>query len=329
MTAPTAPAGEPSAGTAVSAVVVNYNAGPHLAACVASLRAEGVEDVVVVDNGSADGSVAALLDSDPATRVVRPPRNLGFGGGANAGVRHAQHDLLLVCNPDLALHAGALATLVATAARHPDVAVVGPRVMTAEGDVYPSARAFPTIGEAAGHAFVGLLSEENRWTRRYKQPLPSPATAPAAPATVGGTAGPIEADWVSGACFLVREDAFSSVGGFDEAYFMYVEDVDLCWRLRRAGWRVLYEPAAAVTHVQGVSTGRHPYRMMLEHHRSMWRFASRSTAGRARLALPVVAGGIAVRLGIQAGRQAWRSRRPRESVTRATPPHRASQASRS
>lgn len=302
MTAPTVPAAQPAAAAAVSAVVVNYNAGAHLTGCVASLRAEGVADVVVVDNGSADGSVAALLDADPAVRVVRPPRNLGFGGGANAGARHARHDLLLVCNPDLALHAGALATLVATLADHPDVAVVGPRVLTADGEVYPSARAFPTIGEAAGHAFVGLLSEENRWTRRYKRPVPA-ADVPA----VGG--GSSEADWVSGACFLVREDAFSSVGGFDEAYFMYVEDVDLCWRLRRAGWRVLYEPAAAVTHVQGVSTGRHPYRMMLEHHRSMWRFASRSTAGPARLALPVVAGGIAVRLGIQAGRQAWRSRR--------------------
>lgn len=287
---------------AVSAVVVNYNAGDHLEGCVASLRDEGVLDLVVVDNGSSDGSVTRLVAADPGVRVIRPGRNLGYGGGANAGARHAIHGLLLVCNPDLAMHPGSLAALVATAEARTDAAVIGPRILTAEGEVYPSARAFPTIGEAAGHAFVGLVSEQNRWTRRYKRPL----AAPGSPSLEGeGTAA---ADWVSGACFLVRADAFASVGGFDEAYFMYVEDVDLCWRLRRAGWEVLYEPAAVVTHVQGVSTARHPYRMAVAHHRSMWRFAARSSSGATRAALPLVAGGIVVRLGIECARQAVKSR---------------------
>jgi N-acetylglucosaminyl-diphospho-decaprenol L-rhamnosyltransferase len=278
-------------GVPVSAVVVNYNAADHLVGCVASLRSEGIEDVVVVDNGSSDGSIGALRRADPQARIVQPMRNLGYGGGANAGARHAQHELILVCNPDLVLHDGSLEPLVAAALAHPDVAVVGPRILSAEGVVYPSARSFPTLGEAVGHAFVGLVSEDNRWTRRYKRPLEGETTT-------------LETDWVSGACFLVRRDAFSSVGGFDEAYFMYVEDVDLCWRLRRAGWRVLHEPASVVTHVQGVSTARHPYRMALAHHRSMWRFANRSYSGAERLALPVVAAGIAVRLAITCGRAA-------------------------
>jgi N-acetylglucosaminyl-diphospho-decaprenol L-rhamnosyltransferase len=287
---------------AVSAVVVNYNAGEHLLGCVASLRDEGVEDLVVVDNGSTDGSAAMLREADAAVRVIRPGRNLGYGGGANAGARHARHPLMLVCNPDLVLHEGALARLAAAAAERPDAAVIGPCILTAEGDVYPSARSFPSIAEAAGHAFVGLISEENRWTRRYKRPLAGPAAAPR---------GLTEVDWVSGACFLVRQEAYASVGGFDEAYFMYVEDVDLCWRLRRAGWEVLYEPAAVVTHVQGVSTARHPYRMALAHHRSMWRFAARSSTGAARAALPLVAAGIVVRLGIESARQAVKHRPPR------------------
>ncbi len=84
---------------------------------------------------------------------------------------------------------------------------------------------------------------------------------------------------MSGACFLVRRSAFEQVGGFDEAYFMYLEDVDLCWRLGRAGWRVAYVPTAEVTHLQGVSTDRHPYRMIVEHHRSLLRFAARSSRG--------------------------------------------------
>jgi N-acetylglucosaminyl-diphospho-decaprenol L-rhamnosyltransferase len=309
---------------AVSAVVVNYNAGDHLEGCVASLRSEGVDDVVVVDNGSSDGSVAALVAADPTVRVIRPGRNLGYGAGANAGARHARHGLLLVCNPDLVLHEGSLAALAAAAAARPDAAVVGPRVLTAEGEVFPSARSFPTIAEAAGHAFVGLVSEENRWTRRYKRPLADPVDpvdpgdaaepAGAAPSATGAT----DVDWVSGACFLVRQEAFTSVGGFDEAYFMYVEDVDLCWRLRRAGWAVLYEPAAVVTHVQGVSTAHHPYRMAVAHHRSMWRFAARSSTGATRVALPVVAGGIVLRLGIQCARQAVTTR-PRRGAGGGTP----------
>ncbi len=98
-------------------------------------------------------------------------------------------------------------------------------------------------------------------------------------------------DWVSGACFLARRTAFEAVGGFDEAYFMYAEDVDLCWRLAGPGGRWLYVPAAEVTHLQGVSTDRHPYRMILEHHRSLLRFAGRSTTGWRRLLLPLVARG--------------------------------------
>ena len=100
---------------------------------------------------------------------------------------------------------------------------------------------------------------------------------------------------MSGACFLVRRSAFEQVGGFDEAYFMYLEDVDLCWRLGRAGWRVVYVPAAEVTHLQGVSTDRHPYRMIFEHHRSLLRFAARSSEGWRRALLPLVAVGIGAR----------------------------------
>ncbi len=104
-------------------------------------------------------------------------------------------------------------------------------------------------------------------------------------------------DWVSGACFLARRAAFEQVGGFDEAYFMYAEDVDLCWRLGRSGWQVAYVTGAEVTHLQGVSTDRHPYRMIAEHHRSLLRFAARSTRGWRRPLLPLVALGIGVRAG--------------------------------
>ena len=95
------------------------------------------------------------------------------------------------------------------------------------------------------------------------------------------------AGWVSGSCFLARRSALEELGGFDEAYFMYLEDMDLCWRAHHAGWGVGFAGTAEVTHVQGVSTARHPYRMMLAHHRSALRFTFRTTKGWRRAALPL------------------------------------------
>ena len=119
-----------------------------------------------------------------------------------------------------------------------------------------------------------------------------------------------EVDWVSGACFLARRSAWDAVGGFDRAYFMYMEDVDLCWRLAKAGWSVAYEPAAEVVHAQGVSADRSPYRMLFAHHVSMWRFARRTEKGRRRGLLPLVLAGLTVRLGLTVARRALAGRRP-------------------
>jgi N-acetylglucosaminyl-diphospho-decaprenol L-rhamnosyltransferase len=290
-----ATAGEPAA-PLVSAIVVNYNSGDLLRRCVESLRAAGVEDVVVVDNASFDGSAEGLGSGDPALRLVRAGSNLGYGAGANLGARSARGETLLICNPDLDLEPEAVKILSAALAEHDEVAVVGPQILTPEGERYPSARSFPTLVESLGHGFVGLFSEDNPWTRRYKHLDLEPTES-------------CGVDWVSGACALVRREAFESVGGFDEAYFMYVEDVDLCWRLRRAGWSVLYEPAAVVTHVQGASTALHRYRMLAAHHRSMWRFARLTSRGRERLALPLVAAGLAARLAVSSGKLALAGRR--------------------
>jgi N-acetylglucosaminyl-diphospho-decaprenol L-rhamnosyltransferase len=101
---------------------------------------------------------------------------------------------------------------------------------------------------------------------------------------------------VSGACFLARRDALEELGGFDEGYFMFAEDMDLCWRAGRAGWRIGFEPAALVTHQEGVSRRSHPYRMALAHHRSALRFAAKTTSGPRRLLLPLAALGLGARL---------------------------------
>jgi N-acetylglucosaminyl-diphospho-decaprenol L-rhamnosyltransferase len=164
----------------------------------------------------------------------------------------------------------------------PRMAVVGPRIDNPDGSLYPSARCFPRMADAAGHAFLGIVWKRNRFTRRYRMLDWDHAQS-----------GPV--DWVSGTCMLVRRTAFEQVDGFDPGFFMYVEDVDLCWRLRRAGWTVGYEPGGRVTHTVGASSQLAPYRMILAHHRSLLRFANRTTTGRRRALLPAVAAGLALR----------------------------------
>jgi N-acetylglucosaminyl-diphospho-decaprenol L-rhamnosyltransferase len=118
-------------------------------------------------------------------------------------------------------------------------------------------------------------------------------------------------DWVSGAAIWLRRDALDEVRGWDEGYFMYVEDVDLCWRLRGAGWRVAYEPSAEVVHIQGASTDRRPYRMIVEHHRSLLRFAAKRWTGIRRIALVPAALFLAVRATLAVGVQVVVPRRGR------------------
>jgi|SRR5665213_1547505 len=267
----------------VTAVVVNHDAGDALLRCVASLRAAGVAEIVVVDNASSDGSLARLAASDLDAVLVPTGRNLGYGRGVNAGLRRASGDILLVCNPDLTVDVEAVSLLAACLRDEPDVAVVGPTILEPDGMRYPSARSFPDLSDAIGHAVMSLLWPDNPFTRRYRRSEES-------------FDGASDADWVSGACMAIRRIAFESVSGFDPAYFMYVEDLDLCWRLHRAGWRVMHLPKAEVTHLGAISSARHPYRMLAAHHRSTLRFFVQSTSGPRRVLIPAVAGALGLRL---------------------------------
>jgi N-acetylglucosaminyl-diphospho-decaprenol L-rhamnosyltransferase len=273
-----------SAGSSTSAVVVNYKALDHLLRCIASLRAEGVEDIVVADNASDDGSEEAVQAADPDVVFVQTGSNLGMGAGNNRGAARTDpaRPHLLCINPDALLRPGALEALVAVLDARPEVGIVGPRIVDADGALYPSVRTFPTLVDSIGHAFLGLVWAGNPFTRRYRMLDWDHDRAG-------------DVDWVSGSCFLIRRATWDQIGGFDEGYFMYAEDSDLCWRARQAGWAVAFEPAAEAVHVQGVSTDRHPYRMIAAHHRAILRFAARTTTGPRRLLLPVMAAALVVR----------------------------------
>ncbi len=284
----------------LAAVVVDHDTGPLLDTCVRSLLRDGATPVVVVENGSpgsAQRALATLVAEDPGcpVLVLRPEANRGFGAGVNRGLAalsgESPPEWVMIANPDLHVHPGAVDALRAVLEMHPAWALVGPRIFDAEGAIYPSVRRFPSFLDAAGHALLGLLRPANRFTRRYN------------PGTPEGT-GVVEAEWISGSCFAARRVALEELGGFDEAYFMYAEDMDLCWRAHQAGWGIGFTGAASVTHVQGVSTARHPYKMMVAHHRSALRFTFRTTSGWRRAMLPLAVIVLALRMGIATARLA-------------------------
>jgi len=277
----------------VGAVVVNYRSTEHVLSCVESLLADGVDDVVVVDNASGDDCGERLRSAHPEVKFLELTRNRGYGAAANRGVPLITGEVVLVCNPDLVVHAGAVGSLTAALSASDLVGAAGPRIDRPDGTRYPSARAFPSIIDAAGHGFIGLVTTANPFSRRYLRPEAEEA-------------GPV--DWVSGACMAVRRRAFEEVRGFDESFFMFMEDVDLCWRLARHGWGVVYAPAGRVTHVEGVSRDSVPYRMIVAHHWSLLRYGVRTTTGMARLWLPVVAAGLGVRTVLLCARRALTGR---------------------
>ncbi len=279
-----------------AAVIVNYEAGPLLIDCVRSVLADtsaGPVELVVVDNGSRDGSIEALHAALPEVRVVQSPGNVGYARGANFGTAATYAPVVAVLNPDLTVAPGSAGALVARLEQDARLGAVGPRVRNRDGSDYPSARRLPSIPVAVGHGLVGLWWPSNPFTTRYRQLDADAAQARAV-------------DWVSGSAVWLRRDALDAVGGWDERYFMYVEDVDLCWRLRRGGFRIAYEPAGSVVHIQGAVTSRHPYRMLVEHHRSAWRFARRRLRGAGVALLPFAAAFLVFRAMLAIAEHAWR-----------------------
>jgi N-acetylglucosaminyl-diphospho-decaprenol L-rhamnosyltransferase len=256
---------------------VNYEAGTLLRDAVASILADdsaGPPEVVVVDNGSRDGSVARLRAAFPDVPVLDAGGNVGYAAAANLGTERTTAPVVVVSNPDLVVRPGTARAMLARFDAELDVGAVGPLLLDPDGNRYPSARREPAAFDALAHALLGVVAPRNRFTRRYRQPDLEHAQ---------------DVDWVSGAMVWLRRAAVDSVGGWDEGYFMFAEDVDLCWRLRRLGWRIVYDPAGAVTHVQGASTNRHPYRTIVDHHRSTYRFATKRWQGARRVLLPFAA----------------------------------------
>jgi GT2 family glycosyltransferase len=244
----------------LSALIVNYNAGDALREALQSIADEcrGVEwDAVVVDNASFDGSAAIVLEFAPHARLISNAGNVGFGRGINQGLAGSRAPLVLIMNPDCRLEPGALEGLRAVLDRNPRCAIAGPRILDPDGTPQGSARGDPDMltglfGRASVmRRLLPGLPVSRRNVVVVDAPLANVPPAPSPPAPVP----PSQAvDWVSGACMLARRDALASVDGFDERYFLYWEDADLCRRLRACGHQIRHVPGATARHRVGHSS---------------------------------------------------------------------------
>lgn len=260
----------------LSVLIVNYRTGDYLSRCLASLerhRGDISVETIVIDNASGDGSQEPARDR-PGTVLIENPRNVFLSPAWNQAAGLAGGRWLLFLNPDTELLHGTLGEYVTIAQASPKAGIIGPMIRNTDGSVYPSGRAFPRILDAVGHALFGSTRPDNRFTSRYH---------------LGGwdRTSAREVDWVSGACMLMPRAAYEAVGGFDESFLLYGEELDIATRLRDAGWDVRFEPAIEVLHAGGVSTGR-SRRMLRLHSSSIYRYYRKHRAvGWRRYTLPL------------------------------------------
>jgi GT2 family glycosyltransferase len=276
----------------VSALIVGYRSYPEIRACLDSLRAAAPEaEVIVVDHAPDPARLGELEATYPAARFVWCAANRGFGAGINMGARLATGSLLLVLNPDTLVGADVVDRLTAWIAAHPETGVAAPLVRARDGSIEASARRFP--------GWSTVFGGRSTWLSR---------TWPANPLsrrnllTGPHVREPIDVDWVSGVCMLIRREAFAAVGGFDEQFFLYWEDADLCRRIRMAGWRVTYVPHCSVTHVGGRSSRHRALASAVAFHRSVYRYFLKHGGGWRYALAPAVFLALQLRLGMAMAR---------------------------
>lgn len=276
----------------LTVVTVTYSPGSHLDRFLSSLTVATDRSVTVVlaDNGSVDGTPEEAVERYPGTTLLRTGGNLGYGSAVNRAVATVPVDdeFVIVANPDVVWGPGSIDALLEAAERWPRAGTLGPLIRDPDGSVYPSARHLPSLIRGGMHAVVGFAWKNNPWTKAYRQEHLEPSERP-----VG---------WLSGSCLLIRRAAFEQVGGFDERYFMYMEDVDLGDRLARQGWQNVYVPTSEVLHYKGHSTGRDPGRNLAAHHRSTYTFlADRYPAAWQAPLRWTIRGALAARAGLVVG----------------------------
>ncbi len=294
----------------LSVVIVNYNGGPLLRGCLERLHLglPAGSEVYVVDNASTDGSVDGLEAEFAGLRLIRNARNLGYGAANNQALQIVHGRYVLLLNPDVIVERDALATGMSFLDEHPDVGILGARILLPNGQLDPPARRSFKTPSTYFFKALGLsraFPRHRRFGRYYLSYLDEDELA--------------DVDAVVGAFMLMSRRLIEEIGGFDERFFLYCEDEDLCWRARQAGWRTVYHPGVVVHHRKGSSTRKRPLWATYHFHRSLLLYHRKNIAPRYPAVVNAavyggIVAGLVARLGTIAARQAVMRLRPARSA---------------
>ncbi len=283
-------------------LIVSYNTRGLLRNCLSSIyqKTTGIRfEVMVVDNGSSDNSVRMIRKEFPQVKLIENRENLGFARANNQVIKRSRARYFLLFNPDTGLKASSPDKMIAFMDNHPEVGVLGCKILNADGTIQPSNSSFPNLFTEFLRAFqvkklipgAGLREEiGQKWSAMLGSTLREYLRV------YWDSERIREVDWVSGACLLVRRSAIEDVGLLDESFFMYYEDADWCYRMREKGWKTYYFPFFEVVHYVGKSDSRFSPRTFVERQRSMYHYFRKHKDKKAVFLLRVfVFGGLALR----------------------------------
>lgn len=233
----------------LSIIIVSWNVKKVLIDCLGSIKENPASEpfeVVLVDNASSDGTVESVRDKSPDVVVIANSQNLGFAAANNQGIEVSQGEYILFLNPDTIIHPNSLDILVRIMDDNEDVGACGPKLLNEDGTTQRSVRHFPSFRGAlyrhTAFRFLGIFKGKyKKWLMKdfnYSEQ--------------------VDVDQVMGAAMMTRKLVLQQVGSMDESFFVYYEEVDLCYRIKQAGWRIVYIPEAVVTHLGGRSAGQIP-----------------------------------------------------------------------
>ncbi len=253
--------------SSIAVIIVNHNTREHLRACLASVQQEALGEVIVIDNASSDGSVEMVQAYYPQVVLHASKENIGYGAAANLAVAFSTAKYVLLLNSDTLLQTGVLQALSIYLDRNPQAAVVGPRLVNPDGTLQASCHQTPgTLKWLFDNCTLSRLIRYIPVLRNYSLLTWSHNQARIVP-------------WVLGAALAIRREAFEAVGGFDETFFMYFEETDICYRLNIEGWEVHFAPVATIMHVGGASTMQNSTDMAIQFSVSIMKFFQKHYSG--------------------------------------------------
>lgn len=281
----------------LSIIIVNWNTCRELRLCLTSLAKTDTisKEVIVVDNASSDDSVAMVRSEFPWVKCIAHNANSGFAKGCNLGIAESHGRYVLLLNPDCEAQPGAMEALVRFGDANKEAGIFGLKVLNSDGTIQHSCRHAPTFGAVLfRNAALNKLFPNNPYTREYLL-------------TSWNHDSVIEIDWVSGAALVMRRELIDDIGVLDERFYMYCEDMDLGYRAKQHGWKVMYFPDAIVTHAKGRSSDKDPNRMIIEHHKSMYRYFMKHHADNSSIFMrAIVPAGLMLRAGMLITANAFR-----------------------